>query len=353
MTDPRFFPNYGPFTLGDLQKLASFEVAVSLGNGEHEPANEEVLAQSVQDVAPLDRAGTHDLSFLDNAKYIETFHQSKAGYCLIRPKQAEGAPSGMVLLLTPDPYRCYALLAQAFYPRKVSEGMIHARATVDESAIIGDETHIDVGAVIGRDVEIGEDCIIGANSVIADGVRIGNGTQIGANCTISHALIGNKVIIHRGVHIGQDGFGFALGRGGHVKVPQLGRVLIEDEVEIGSGTCIDRGTGPDTTIGFGTKIDNLVQIGHNVQIGKHAVIVAQVGIAGSSRIGDGAVLAGQVGVAGHLKIGAGARIAAQSGLMTDVPPGASYGGSPALPITEWHRQSIALSRMTKKKGDTA
>jgi UDP-3-O-[3-hydroxymyristoyl] glucosamine N-acyltransferase len=155
--------------------------------------------------------------------------------------------------------------------------------------------------------------------------------------------------LHRGVHIGQDGFGFALAREGHVKVPQLGRVIIEDDVEIGSGSTIDRGTGPDTIVGEGSKIDNLVQIGHNVQIGKRAVIIAQVGISGSTRIGDGAVLAGQAGIAGHIKIGAGAKIAAKSGVMSDVPPAVSYAGYPAVPVVDWHRQTVALSRLIKVK----
>ena len=353
MTDPRFFPNFGPFTLRSMQVLTGCEVVVADGKGGHTPVSDERLNASIKDVAPLDRAGPDNISFLDNAKYVDSFQQSKAGYCLLRPKQAEFAPEGMVMLLTQDPYRCYALVAQEFYPRKVSEGLISPHAIIDSSAEIGNGVHIDPGAVIGRDVKIGDNCIIGANTVIADGVQLGDGVQIGANCTLSHCIINNRVIIHRGVHIGQDGFGFALGRGGHIKVPQLGRVVIEDDVEIGSGTCIDRGTGPDTLIGTGTKIDNLVQIGHNVQIGKHAVIVAQVGIAGSTRIGDGAVLAGQVGVAGHLKIGAGARIAAQSGLMNDVPPGAAYGGSPAMPVTDWHRQSVVLARLAKRKGASA
>ena len=183
-------------------------------------------------------------------------------------------------------------------------------------------------------------------------MEIGEDTHIGALTTISHAVIGQRVIIHRGVHIGQDGFGFALGRDGHVKVPQLGRVMVDDDVEIGSGTTIDRGTGPDTIIGEGAKIDNLVQIGHNVHIGKRAVVVAQCGISGSTRVGDGAVLGGQVGIAGHLKIGAGAKVAAKSGVMTDIPSGASYGGSPAIPVNDWHRQTIALSRIIKPKTRT-
>ena len=178
---------------------------------------------------------------------------------------------------------------------------------------------------------------------------VGDNTAIGALFSITQSIIGARVIIHRGVQIGQDGFGFALGREGHVKVPQLGRVIVGDDVEIGSGTTIDRGTGPDTVIGDGSKIDNLVQIGHNVQLGKRVVIVAQVGISGSTRIGDGCVVGGQTGITGHLKIGAGAKIAAKSGVMHDIPAGSSYGGAPAIPVVDWHRQTIAIARLIKPK----
>jgi UDP-3-O-[3-hydroxymyristoyl] glucosamine N-acyltransferase len=256
------------------------------------------------------------------------------------------------VLLTDDPYRCYALAAQRFYPTARPKAGVAATAIMDATATLGADVSIAAGAVIGANVSIGDRSSIGANSVVGDGVQIGADTHIGALCTLTHTLIGNRVLIHRGVHIGQDGFGFALGREGHVKVPQLGRVVIEDNVEIGSGTTIDRGTGPDTVLGEGTKVDNLVQIGHNVHIGKRAVIIAQCGISGSTRIGDGAVLGGQAGLSGHLKIGAGAKIAAKSGVMNDIPVGATYGGSPAIPVVDWHRQTIALSRLIKNKRGT-
>ncbi|NDF49241.1 MAG: glutamine--tRNA ligase [Betaproteobacteria bacterium] len=213
-----------------------------------------------------------------------------------------------------------------------------ATAVIDPTAKIGKDVAIGPGAVISAEAIIGDRANIDANAVIYRGVTIGEDSCIGSSSTISHAIIGNRVLIHRGVHIGQDGFGFA-----------LGRVVIEDDVEIGSGTTIDRGTGPDTFIGEGTKIDNLVMIGHNVNIGRRAVIIGQCGISGSTRIGDGAMLAGQAGIAGHLKIGAGAKIAAKSGVMNDIPPGASFGGTPAMPVVDWHRQTIALQRLIKPK----
>ena len=338
MADRRFFISSGPFTAAELAAATGATLAPSADR-----------TRSLSDVAPLDRASVSDVSFFDNNRYIEQFLNSKAGACFTRAKYQEQAPKTMTLLITEDPYRCYALAAQKFYPTTRAATGISPLASVDPTATIADGVAIGPGAVIAKGVTISAGTTIGANTVIEANVAVGSDTVIGPVSTISHALIGNRVIIHRGVHIGQDGFGFALGREGHVKVPQLGRVIVEDDVEIGSGTTIDRGTGPDTVIGEGTKIDNLVMIGHNVQIGKRAVIVAQVGISGSTRVGDGAVIAGQVGVAGHLKIGPGAKIAAKSGIMNDIPAGASYGGIPAVPVTDWHRQTIALARISKPK----
>jgi len=338
MVDSRFFVNNGPFTAGDLAAATGATLHDSSGS-----------AHPLTDVAPLDRATAQDVSFFDNAKYIEQFTGSSAGACFLRAKYADQAPPTMRVLITEDPYRCYALAAQKFYPTLQAVSDIAPTAVIDPSAKLGANVGIGPGAVIGANVTIGARASIGANTVIGQGVEIGEDTNIGALTSISHALIGKRVIIHRGAHIGQDGFGFALGREGHVKVPQLGRVIIDDDVEIGSGTTIDRGTGPDTSIGEGAKIDNLVQIGHNVQIGRRVIVIAQAGVSGSTRVGDGAVLAGQVGIAGHLKIGAGSKIAAKSGVMGDIPPGASYGGYPAVPVNDWHRQTIALSRIIKQK----
>lgn len=304
----------------------------------------------ISDVASLDKADASCVTFLDNPKYRDLLPNSEAKACFLREKYIDLAPKGMALFVSDDPYRSYALTAQAFYPTSASkEAQIHSTAVIEESATIADGVSVGPHAVIEANAVIGAHCQIEAHAVIGRGVSIGEHTHISSHACISHAEIGNHVIIHRGVKIGQDGFGFAMGAGGHVKVPQLGRVMIHDHVEIGANACIDRGAGPDTVIGMGAKIDNLVQIGHNVQVGAHAVIVAQAGVAGSSQVGDYAILAGQVGVAGHLTIGAGAKIAAQSGVISDVAPGASMGGYPALPITEWQRQAVTLGRLTKRK----
>ncbi|MES2984765.1 MAG: UDP-3-O-(3-hydroxymyristoyl)glucosamine N-acyltransferase [Pseudomonadota bacterium] len=338
MVDRRFFINHGPFAVGDI--------AAATGTVLQPGAD---ATRLMKDVAPLDRAGEQDISFFDNSKYADQFANSGAGACFVRAKYAELAPKSMIVLLSEDPYRCYALAAQKFYPHARPAPGIAPGAVIDPTATLGHDVAIASGAVIGADVVLGDRCSIGPNAVIADGVQIGDDSSIGALSSITHSIIGKRAIIHRGVHIGQDGFGFALGRDGHVKVPQLGRVIIGDDVEIGSGTTIDRGTGPDTLIGDGTKIDNLVQLGHNVQLGKRVIIVAQCGISGSTRIGDGTIIGGQVGIAGHLKIGAGVKVAAQSGVMHDLPSGGSYGGSPAIPSLEWHRQTIAVSRLNKPK----
>lgn len=342
MADSRFFSKPAPVPISEIVSLTGAKLVA--------PAGQEAdMSRRFSDVAPLDRATPDDISFLDNVKYAGAFSTSNAGACFVRSKFTARAPEHMLLLVTEEPYYAYALAAQRFHPAPGFEPGVSPHAHVAPSATIGNGVRIEAGAVIGERAVIGDGCRIGAHTVIGDGVTIGSHSRIGALCTISHSVIGDRAILHRGIHIGQDGFGFAPGRKGVIKVPQLGRVIIGNDVEIGSGTCIDRGAGPDTVIGDGCKIDNLVQIGHNVQLGKYVIIAAQCGIAGSTQIDDGAMLGGQVGVSGHVRIGSGAKLAAQSGIMTDVPPGNAYGGSPAVPIKDWHRQTLAVAKWSKKK----
>ncbi len=341
MADPRFFNSKGPFKLAELATLVGAEIS---GAGRDDLV--------IDDVSSLHDANAAQISFFDNVKYKDDFMVSAAGACIVSPKMATFAPDGMTLLVSDSPYKSYALIAQHFYPidnDDLADTIIHPSAVVAQSAEIGTGSHIKAGVVIEGGVKIGRSVCIEPNAVISQNVEIGDGCVIGANASISHALIGNNVRLYPGVRIGQDGFGFAIDPAGHVKVPQLGRVIIDDSVEVGANTTIDRGAGPDTHIGQGSWIDNLVQIGHNVKIGRGCIIIAQTGVAGSTVLEDYAVLAAQVGVAGHLTIGMGARIAAQSGIMRDVPAGSEVMGSPAMPAKQHMRQVAMLKKMINKK----
>lgn len=319
MADPKFFRNAGPFSLEELAKIANAELGENVSG-----------KKSIMDVAPLHSAGPDNISFLDNPAYLDDFRKTKAGACLINKKYSSSAPENTSIITSENPYLSYALVASHFYPLKMVHGVAKS-------------------AAIHKRAKIGADCYIGENVSIGDGVEIGNNCIINASVSISHAVIGNNVILHHGVCIGQDGFGYASKNGAHTKVPQLGRVIIEDDVEIGANTCVDRGAGPDTVIGAGTKIDNLVQIGHNVKIGKGCIIVAQAGVSGSTVIGDYTVIAGQAGVAGHLKIGKAVQIGGQSGVIRDIADGEKVCGYPSVPIKQWHRQTVILEKLVKQK----
>ena len=339
MSDPRFFTVAGPFSLKELAEICGAEI----GSGA-DPA------MTVADAAPLDRAGPTDVSFLDNKRYVEQFRVSAAGACIVEARYAEQAPAGMVPLITSNPYRAYALVAQAFYPAPTRRSGRHPSAVVDPSARIGNGVEIGPGVVIGAGAEIGADCRIGANAAIGEGVVLGEATEIGANVTLSHCLVGRDCQIHAGVCIGNRGFGFTLDPEGYLDVPQLGRVIIEDGVEVGANSTIDRGSGPDTVIGAGSKIDNLVQIGHNVTLGRACVLVGQSGVAGSASLEDHVLVGAQAGVAGHLTIGAGARLSAQAGVMRDVQRGLAVAGAPAMPIKEFFRLCAIWRRQVKARG---
>jgi UDP-3-O-[3-hydroxymyristoyl] glucosamine N-acyltransferase len=342
MQHPGFFERAGPFPLSVMA-----EVAGAVPAGDFDPNTE------IRDVKSLDAAGRGDISFLDNPKYLPLFSRTSATACLVAPKFAGKVSGATAALVTADPYRGFAKVLAMFYPDallpkaamesgKGAPALIHSTARLEESVTV------EPGAVIGPEAAIGRGTTIAAGSVIGYRVHVGRDCYIGPNATLTHTLVGDRVIIHAGVSIGQDGFGFAMGEAGHEKVPQIGRVIIQNGVEIGANTTIDRGALRDTVIGEGSKIDNLVQIGHNVVIGRHCVIVAQTGISGSAQLGDFVVLGGQVGVVGHVTIGAGAQIAGSSNVRGDVPAGVRWGGTPAKPLKLWFRELTLLRRLAER-----
>jgi UDP-3-O-[3-hydroxymyristoyl] glucosamine N-acyltransferase len=343
MEHPGFFERAGPFSLRAIAEAAG----ASPGCGAD-------LDAEIRDVRPLDAAGPGDLSFLDNPKYLPLFTRTGATACLVAPKFANQAPNGTAALVTPEPYRGFAKVLALFYPDALKPKAARNSAgapfdSIDKSARLEDGVTVEPGAVIGPEASIGRGTTIAAGTVIGYRVYVGRDCYVGPNATLTHTLVGNRVTIHAGASIGQDGFGFAMGRAGHQKVPQIGRVIVQDDVEIGANATIDRGALRDTVIGEGTKIDNLVQIGHNVVVGRHCIIVAQTGISGSAELGDFVALGGQVGVVGHVKIGAGAQIAGSSNVRGDVPPGVRWGGTPAKPTRLWFRELTVLRQLAERK----
>lgn len=339
--DGRFFLRSGPYSVSQMAEAAGIDY-----KGDQ-------AERMITGVAPLQTAGRDQVSFLDNRKYIAALAQSRAGVVIIHPEMQFRVPSGCAVLTTPEPYRAWAQIAAKFHPKPASTPGRHPSSIIDPTAKVSELAEIGPFVVIGPRAEIGAHCRLGIGTVIGEGVMLGDGTQVGAHCSISHAVIGARVTIFPGVRIGQEGFGFATVMGltgpSYLTIPQLGRVLIGDDVEIGANTTIDRGSAQDTRIGAGSRLDNLVQIGHNVQIGRACVIVAQVGISGSTVLEDFVVVAGQAGLAGHVRIGRGARIGGQAGVMSDIPAGQEYVGSPAQPAKSFFRQMATLRKLVNER----
>lgn len=338
MPDARFFPPAGPFTVSRLAEIAGASPAAAADPGKR-----------ISGIAPLDCARADEIGFLDNRAYIAQFRETGAGCCLAEEKYADQAPAGTDILLTDRPYLAWAKVATAFHPDSEDSYVPrNAAENVHADAVIGEGTKIGSGTVIGPGARLGKRCRIAPNVYIGDAVEIGDDCRIGPSASVRFALIGSGVALYAGARIGEAGFGFAISPRGAVTIPQVGRVLIEDGAEVGANATIDRGAVRDTVIGAGTRIDNLVQIGHNVRVGRDCVIVSMAGIAGSTTLGNRVMIGGQAAIAGHLSIGDDARVAAKSGVMRNVAPGATVMGLPAVPIKRFFRQTVTLSRLSQK-----
>lgn len=297
-------------------------------------------------VAPLDAATPSQVSFCEGRAYQAVLPETKAGLVLVAPELADAVPAGAISVVCRDAALAFGRVAALFHPEPVPSGRIHPSAVIHPDASIGEGTEIGAGAVIGAGAEIGRDCRIGPLVLIGEKVVLGDGCVIHSHCSVTHAILGRGVVLHPGARIGQEGFGFNTSADGRfITAPQLGSVRLGDAVEVGANSCVDRGALGETVLGPGTRIDNLVQIGHNVRTGRDCVLVSQVGISGSTTLGDYVMAGGQAGMTGHLKIGSKVRIGAQAGVMNDVPPGIEVLGSPAAPKKEAIRAMLILKRL--------
>jgi UDP-3-O-[3-hydroxymyristoyl] glucosamine N-acyltransferase len=333
MIDPRFFKPVKSLTLEEIAAITGAEIRYAGAHGK----------TVIHNISGIDATAEDTITFIDRKEIAAHLTATKATACVISPEFVKPDLPFQALLVTPTPKRAFAKIAHAFYP--------HGHITELKPAPHTQWPHvtIDPTATIDASVTIGSGTVIGPHVSIAKGVVIGENCVIHSHVSIGHAILGNRVTLHPGARIGQPGFGFIIEGETPVDFPQLGRTIIEDNVRIGANTCIDRGTIHDTFIGQGSRIDNLVQIAHNVRLGKGCVIVSQVGIAGSTEIGDYTILAGQVGMADNLKIGKNVKIAAQSGVMRNIEDNAVVCGTPAIPIVEYWRQSVILSKLTRGK----
>lgn len=337
MPDPRFFEAAGALDLAEVLALTGASASSEAGLG-------------IEIAAPLVHADERSVAFLGDKRYLGDLEATKAAAVFVAPAFADRVPNGSLALVTPEPQAAWAKVAARLHPaRRLTGGpAIHADAKLE------DGVDLAPGVVIGAGAEIGRGTAIGANTVIGPGVAIGRDVRIGANVTIGFALVGDRVSILSGARIGEAGFGVAGGAAGAIDVPQLGRVILQDGVTIGANSCVDRGAWADTVLGENTKLDNLVQIAHNVRVGRNCVLAAFCGVSGSTVIGDGVMFGGRAGVADHLAVGDGARIAAGSGVMRDVGAGETWAGHPARPIREWLRETAWLTRQAQSgRGEKA
>lgn len=334
--DGRFFRRSGPYPLA---------VVATAARGVTDD-----LALVLEGVAPLQTAGSNEVSFLENRRYASVLNRTSAGAVIVHPDMAARVPAGTAAIQTTEPYAAWARVAALFHPVPPLSPGVHPSAIVSEGARVDPSAEVGPLSVIETGAEIGPGCRIGPCAVIGTGVIVGRDCRLGAHASLSHAILGARVYVYPGARIGQEGFGFASTKEGFLSVPQLGRVILEDDVEVGANSTIDRGSSRDTVIGAGSRLDNLVQIGHNVVLGRCCVIVAQVGISGSTVLEDFVRVGGQAAMAGHLRIGQGAQIGAQAGIISDVEAGTKVLGSPAQSRQDFFRQIATLKKMAKRQG---
>lgn len=333
MGDPRFFARSGPHTLA----------AVALAAAGTAPQRDLLLTG----VAPLQTAGPSDVSFLDNRRYAAAMEETRAGAVIVHPDMLDRVPAATIPIVTSAPYEGWARVATLFHPEQCSSPGIHPSAFVDAQALVDPLAEIGPFAVVEVGARIGAGCRLGSHVFVGRGVIIGRDCRIGSHASLSHTIVGARVYVYPGARIGQEGFSFAYTRSGYLTIPQLGRVILEDDVEIGANSTIDRGSTGDTVIGAGSRIDNLVQIGHNVRLGRCCVIVAQVGVAGSTVFEDFVQVGGQAAIAGHLHVAAAAKIGAQAGVMANVPAGITVQGTPAQPQRDFFKEVAIVRRIVR------
>ncbi len=332
--DPRFFRRSGPFSLAEIASAAGGTVTGT--------------ERQLSGIAPLAAAQPHEVSFLDNRRYAAALDHTEAGAVIVHPDMADRVPATAAAIVVRATYEGWARVAALFHPVAPGHPGIHPTASVHPGATIDPTAEIGPFACIEDRVQVAARCHVGPYVHLAAGVELGPDCRVGAHVSISHALLGARVALAPGVRIGQEGFSFAHTATGFLTVPQLGRVILEDDVEVGANSTIDRGSVQDTVIGAGSRLDNLVQIGHNVRLGRCCVIVAQVGISGSTVLEDFVQVGGQAAMAGHLRVGKGAQVGAQAGLIADVAPGAIMLGSPAQSRHEFFRQVATLKRLARR-----